>query len=384
MFAASAYDGVVSPDYCVFELAVPSETKFFEYLFKTPVLVLQFALRSKGIGSGFNRLYSDSFGAVPVPVPPVHEQTAIVRLLSYMDRRIRQYIRAKERLIGLLGEQKQATIHQAVTGKIDVRTSQPYPTYTDSGVEWLGQVPEHWNLVPLKWIARRYRTGLTPPTSDSKYYEDGGVPWYGPSSCGIREEVDTPVRCLAEVAFTNGAARFVTGPALLVVVIGATVGRMAIMLDNGSTNQQIVTFPLSCASVIPRFLVRQLRGSGPWLKANASTATIPIVDTSVVAGVRCAIPPFEEQIVINEALEPLLVNTSRLIQGHRREIRLLAEYRARLIADVVTGRIDVRKAAAELPEVVPMDCGDGLGNTLTTDDSADLEDLDTHPGEAPA
>ena len=75
-------------------------------------------------------------------VPPPTEQTAIVRFLDHADRRIRRYIRAKQKLIALLEEQKQAIIHQAVTGQIDVRTGQPYPSYKDSGVEWLDKVPE--------------------------------------------------------------------------------------------------------------------------------------------------------------------------------------------------------------------------------------------------
>ena len=86
-----------------------------------------------------------------LPLPPLAEQTAIVRFLDHGDRRIRRYIRAKERLIELLEEQKQARIiHQAVTGQIDVRTGQPYPAYKDSGVEWLGEVPEHWEVRRLK------------------------------------------------------------------------------------------------------------------------------------------------------------------------------------------------------------------------------------------
>ena len=81
-------------------------------------------------------------------LPPLPEQTAIVRFLDHADRRIRRYLRAKEKLIALLEEQKQALIQQAVTGQIDVRTGRPYPSYKDSGVEWLGEVPEHWEVLP--------------------------------------------------------------------------------------------------------------------------------------------------------------------------------------------------------------------------------------------
>ncbi len=87
------------------------------------------------------------------PVPPKLEQTAIARFLDDADRRIRRYIRAKERLIDLLEEQRHAIIQEAVTGQIDVRTGQPYPAYKDSGVEWLGEVPEHWEVRRVANIA---------------------------------------------------------------------------------------------------------------------------------------------------------------------------------------------------------------------------------------
>ena len=88
------------------------------------------------------------------PVPPLPEQTAIVRFLDHADRRIQRYIRAKQKLITLLEEQKQAIIHQAVTGQIDVQTGEPYPSYKNSGVEWLGYVPEHWEVRRARYIFR--------------------------------------------------------------------------------------------------------------------------------------------------------------------------------------------------------------------------------------
>ena len=91
-------------------------------------------------------LTHNAIRSVRVSLPPLAEQTAIARFLDHADRRIRRYIRTKERLIELLEEQKQAIIHQAVTGQIDVGSGQPYPAYKDSGVEWLGEVPEHWEV----------------------------------------------------------------------------------------------------------------------------------------------------------------------------------------------------------------------------------------------
>jgi type I restriction enzyme S subunit len=88
-------------------------------------------------------------------IPPLPEQAAIVRFLDHADRRIRRYIRAKQRLIKLLEELKATIIHRAVTGQIDVRTGQPYPRYKPSGVEWLGDVPEHWEVLTLRRVITR-------------------------------------------------------------------------------------------------------------------------------------------------------------------------------------------------------------------------------------
>ena len=96
---------------------------------------------------------------IRVAVPPLSEQTAIVRFLDHADRRIRRYISAKQNLIALLEEQKQAIIHQAVTGQIDVRTGEPYPNYKPSGVEWLREVPEHWGGISLGAAADSVQTG---------------------------------------------------------------------------------------------------------------------------------------------------------------------------------------------------------------------------------
>ena len=101
-------------------------------------------------GSTRDRVSRSMLGSFLLPLPRFPEQAAIVRYLDHADRRIQRYIRAKQKLVTLLEEQKQAIIHQAVTGQIDVRTGQPYPAYKPSGVEWLGEVPKHWEMQRLR------------------------------------------------------------------------------------------------------------------------------------------------------------------------------------------------------------------------------------------
>ena len=104
---------------------------------------------SRGVRERSTDFRFAAFADQLVPLPPSAEQTAIVRFLDHVDRRIQRYMGAKERLIELLEEQRHAIIHQAVTGQVDVRTGQPYAAYKDSAVAWLGEVPEHWEVSRL-------------------------------------------------------------------------------------------------------------------------------------------------------------------------------------------------------------------------------------------
>ena len=360
-YGVSWHDGIVSPAYFVFDV-FGVDVSFFHVAIRSLAYVPAFTRASDGVRIGQWDLVEARMREIPFLVPPSVAQRGIVRFLDHANRRIQRYMRAKQKMIALLEEQKQAIIHQAVTGQIDVRTGQPYPDYKTSGVDWLGEIPAHWNLFSLKRVSSRWQNGATPPTSEVTFYENGTVPWYGPSSCGTKEEVTSPVRHLSRAAFSSGGARLIQGPALLIVVIGATAGRMTLMPNEGSTNQQITAFEISPDRVIPRFILRQVRGAESWLRSTASSATIPILDSRVVGRLLCAVPPLVEQKIINRAIDYDVARIDQLVERTLDEISQFREYRIRLIADVVTGRLDVREAVAGLTKP------DSLG---AEDDAAD-------------
>ena len=141
--------GIISPAYTVLYPFDANHHAYLAQLLKSQPYIENLSLFVTGIRQGQNIDY-DRLTRSYLPLPPHPEQTAIARFLDHADRRIRRYIRTKQKLIALLEEQKQAIIHQAVTGQIDVCTGQPYQAYKPSGVEWLGDVPEHWEVLPLK------------------------------------------------------------------------------------------------------------------------------------------------------------------------------------------------------------------------------------------
>ncbi|HHO82024.1 MAG TPA: restriction endonuclease subunit S, partial [Halothiobacillus sp.] len=147
---------------------------------QSPGIACQFHVKANGV-TRFG-LSHDAIKSTLVPLPPLPEQTAIVRFLDWADRRIRRVIRARQRRIKLLEEYKQALIQQAVTGRIDVRTGQPYPAYKPSGVPWLGRVPEHWEVKRLGLVTQ-ILNGATPLSSRPAYW-DGDIVWVTPDDLG--------------------------------------------------------------------------------------------------------------------------------------------------------------------------------------------------------
>ena len=349
-------------------------------------------LRSKPIIDTVN---SSTFGAkmpradwqfmsgMAIALPPLPEQAAIVRFLDHADRRIRRYIRAKQQLITLLEEQKQALIHQAVTGQIDVRTGQPYPAYKPSGVEWLGDVPAHWEIRRLKSMVRRIDQGVSPQADN--YLADGtawGVLKAGCVNRGVFRESEHK-RLAAGFVFDSVLA-VAAGDVLVSRASGSphlvgSVGRIS------SLNYKLIlsdkTFrPIFNQNVDPDFMVMAMnsRYYRQQVKQAISGAeglanNLPL---SSLRALFFVVPSIDEQHDIVGYLRRSTNELSEAVAHAERETSLLREYRTRLIADVVTGKLDVREAAARLPDEVeepePLDEADAL--TDVEDEPAD--DLD--------
>ena len=149
----SQFLGITSPAYCVYRFGKNSHPWYYHHLLRSTMYKAHIKAVSTGVVESRLRLYTENLYRLVAHVPPFPEQSAIVRFLDHFDHRIQRYIRVKQKLLQLLEEQKQAIIHQAITGQIDVGTGKPYPAYKPSGVEWLGDVPEHWEVRRLRNVA---------------------------------------------------------------------------------------------------------------------------------------------------------------------------------------------------------------------------------------
>ena len=376
----SKYRGIVSPAYVVQRPLKGTNSRYLHYLLRTPAFAKEAERWSYGITSDMWSLRPEHFRMIYVCVPPLREQAAIVRFLDYADRCIRRYIRAKQKLIALLEEQKQAIIHQAVTGQIDVRTDQPYPAYKPSGVEWLGDVPAHWQVQPLKRAFVAIDYGISDTGTDDGTIavltmgdiregavtvpEHGGVASVAPELLLLDKDLLFNRTNSAELVAKVGLFRSVERP----VTFASYLVRMRTRQENS-----------------PDFLNLLLNDVG--FVSSARREAIPSLHQSNLNPTRYGrlpipLPPTPEQDEIVKFADENTSAINAALAGANHQIALLQEYRTRLIADVVTGKIDVREVAAALPEVNPLSAEDDLDETFAAGDDASGSDNDCERVEA--
>ena len=331
------------------------------------------AINTSTFGAKMPRADWQFVGSLRVTLPTLPEQSAIARFLDHMDRRIGRAIRAKQKLIALLNEQKQAIIHQAVTRGLD-----PNVRLKPSGVAWLGDVPEHWGVLKLRQCV--FILGGITPSMEVHRFWDGAIPWVTPKDMKRAAISDSTVR-VTEAALQETSLRLIEPPAVLMVVRGMILARrvpIAWTTAPVTINQDMKALrPLE--GIDAEFLARSLDSAQEAFKplidvAGHGTRRLP---TERWRNLTLAMPPEDEQVTIIQFLDEATRTIVDAIERAQREISLLREYRTRLIADVVTGKLDVRAAAAGLPEETeesePLDEVDALEDGGDEAAEADLD-----------
>ena len=347
-------DGIVSPAYFVFDFRIANPA-FGQRLLRSRPYVAHFGQASDGVRVGQWDLSVPGMRQIPVLVPPPEEQAAIVRFLDYANGRLERAIRAKRKVIGLLNEQKQAIIHRSVTRGLD-----PSVPLKPSGIPWLGDIPRHWEVsrvknefcclnkqrMPLNSVERGAMT--------SRVYD-----YYGAS--GVIDKVndylfDDELLLIAE----DGANLVLRNLPLAIIAKGKF----------WVNNHAHILKPKRGNIVYLAHLLDTLNYK-PWISGAAQ----PKLTQDRLLSISIAVAPPEEQEAIvryaSEQTRPLITVISRL----NREIDLLREYRTRLVADVVTGKLDVREAAAQLPEEAAPDTSTELAGEML-DDAGNLDEVE--------
>ena len=317
-------------------------------------------LRTMAISSTIENVNGEKYANCPLPLPPFPEQAAIARFLDHTDRRLQRYIRAKEKLIALLEEQKQAVIHQAVTGQIDVRTGKPYRAYKDSGVERLGRVPEHWGISRLKGaMLQPLQNGIF----KKKDQFGDGVPLINVADI-YRPDFRIDPGSLERVrASTDEIRRFRVEPRDVFFVRSSLklegTGRSAIVGDclPGTVFEcHLVKARSDPREIDARLLVAHLNcyAIRHWLISRANVVTMATIAQNTISSCPILLPPLPEQSNVIRFIDAKTTTIDHAVANHHRQVGQIREYRARLISDVVTGKLDICEAAVHLPDIDPL------------------------------
>ena len=308
---------------------------------------------------------------MPVMVPPREEQGRIVAFLTHFDQRINYLIRTKRRLIELLNEQKQGTIHRAVT-----RGLYPNTRLKPSGIDWLGDVPEHWEIWQIGHFAK-VGNGSTPSRGNTAYWSDHGYPWLNSSSVnqGVITKAD---QFVTDLALRECHLPHVRPGSVLVAITGQgkTRGTAAVLAIEATINQHMTYISPKTVRVSSDYLQMYLTAAYVELRtiSDDSGSTKGALTCEDVKHFKVALPPSDEQdrlvCMVKQELADIEITLTRI----RREIDLLHEYRTRLIADVVTGQLDVRRV--ELPA---MDEAEAL-TEWETDEDPEVDEMDAREG----
>ncbi len=292
-------------------------------------------------GSKMPRADWDFIGNVPVPLPDCKAQQAIADYLDRETARIDALIAAKERLLALLAEKRQALITHAVTRGLD-----PNVPLRDSGILWLGTIPAHWKVERLRFLVQ-VMSGATPDTGKSEYW-DGEIPWVSPKDMK-RDEIADSEDHVTSAALTDSALRLVPIGAVLVVVRGMILAHsfpVALTVREVTINQDMKAL-LCRGAICPQYLRDFLRAVSRHVVslADSSAHGTRKLETEILGQLLVCVPPMEEQVKISTHVAVQTAELDRLSTLMAETIALLKERRAALIAAAVTGQIQIPSEA---------------------------------------
>ncbi len=329
VFALSAYDGLVSPDYAVYYGTGRADLEYLEYLFKTPLYVSEFIKKTTGVAIGFNRLYTDDLFSIPAHYPPMQEQKRIVDYLKDKTLKIEQYVSARERERELLDSLKQSEIANVVTKGLN-----PNVRMKDSDIPWIGMIPEHWETRTLSQMARVHFI-----SNKNVHHQNLLSLSYGKIVC---KDINT-TEGLLPASFDN----------YQIVEDGNIVLRLTDLQNDHkslrvglSTQEGIITSAYlaieAFTGILPKYLYFLLHSIDvKKVFYSMGNGLRQSLNWTELRKLKCIVPPILEQQAIVDYIEAKLSKIDSCMADLQTEIDYLKEFKQRLISDVVTGQICV-------------------------------------------
>ena len=272
-----------------------------------------------------------------IPIPPICEQEAIVEYLDNVIAEIDKAIEAKERIIAALEERRKIIITEAVTRGIN-----PNVPLRESGIEWLGQIPAHWETIPVRHVFE-FRNGYTPSKINPSFWSNGTIPWFRMED--IRKsgrKLERAIQYITPAALNNGGT-FDAG-SFIMAICTASIGEHAMLIADSLANQQFANLKIRkslSARFDSQFIFYYMYVLGKYCRDTANTTTFQYADMTLVKNFLVPIPSLEEQKNLVEYLDYNTKGIDLAIVQQKRLIDLLRERKNIIINEIVTGKVKV-------------------------------------------
>lgn len=330
---AAKFAGEAIGDFFVLHPLQHLNSRFAAYYMRTADFIN--LIDGSTFGSKMPRASWDFFSSAPINLPPLSEQQKIADFLDRETAKIDSLIQKRNDLIKLLQEKRSAVISHAVTKGID-----PTVRLKPSNIDWLGEIPEHWDCWKISHGYSEMGSGTT-PTSDNDAYYDGNINWVTTSELRENIIVDTAKKVSQDAMRDFSALKKYPSGTLLIAMYGATIGRLGILGVEATINQAC------CALVKSKVFFNLFLFY--WFQAYKKTVIIlasgggqPNISQEKIRSLILPTPPFFEQQKITEFLDRETAKIDSLIKKEEKIIKKMKEYRTALISAAVTGKIDVR------------------------------------------
>ena len=331
----SDYDGVTSPAYDVLKPKMTIEGIFYHLLFRSPQCTSELKRHSRGIMDMRLRLYFDKFGDVVVPYPNIEVQKKIVSFLAEKTAQIDQAIALKQQQIEKLNEYKQIVIQNAVTKGLN-----PNAPMKNSGVEWIGNIPEHWDVKKNTHLFNKIGSGTTPTSSDLSYYDSGDINWLQTGDLNNDYIVATSRKINQKAMSKFSSLKLYDENSLVIAMYGATIGKVGLLKIKSTTNQACCVLGNS-DKVFMKYIFYVMQFAKNHLISNSYGGGQPNINQDMIKNLRIPYPNLQEQEKIANYLDDLNEKIYKTSKGYQTQIDRLKEYKNILINQAVTGKIKI-------------------------------------------
>ena len=297
---------------------------------------IQNVIQLKKDGMGVPHLFQKDINNFEILVPSLEEQTAIANYLDTKTQAIDKKVSLLAKKIGHYQELRKSLIHETVTRGLDKNVK-----LKESGIDWIGQIPEHWEVKRLKDIVSTMGCGSTPTTSMSSFYENGTINWLNTGDLNDGYVSQTKHMISPEALDAYPSMKIFKKGTLVFALYGATIGKLGLLEIETTTNQACCCMSFPYTRINPKYIFNWFLANKENIISLSVGGTQPNVSQGILSFLKITIPPLSEQTQITDYLAEKTSKIAKIITNLQTQITTLKELRKTLINDVVTGKIKV-------------------------------------------